>query len=44
VPAMGQVGDPAEDLAPLVGLMGDGDAHFLTASTLVADGGLWMGL
>ncbi len=44
VPAMGRVGDPAEDLAPLVGLLGADDAHFLTSSTLVADGGLWMGL
>jgi NAD(P)-dependent dehydrogenase (short-subunit alcohol dehydrogenase family) len=44
VPAMGTVGDPADDLAPLVGLLGTDDAHFLTSSTLVADGGLWMGL
>ena len=44
VPALGRVGDPGEDLAPLVELLGAGEAHFLTAGTLVADGGLWMGL
>lgn len=44
VPAMGGVGDPGGDLAPLVRLLGSDDAHFLTAGTVVADGGLWMGL
>lgn len=44
VPAMGGEGDPAGDLAPLVALLADDDAHFLTAGTLVADGGTWMGL
>jgi NAD(P)-dependent dehydrogenase (short-subunit alcohol dehydrogenase family) len=44
VPAMGRVGDPGADLAPLVELLGTEEAHFLTAGTLVADGGLWMGL
>jgi hypothetical protein len=44
VPALGGPGDAASDLAPLVALLGDPDAHFLTASTLVADGGVWMGL
>ena len=44
VPAFGGVGDVADDLAPLVAVLADPGAHFLTASTLVADGGLWMGL
>jgi 3-oxoacyl-[acyl-carrier protein] reductase len=44
VPAMGGPGEPADDLEPLVELLGDDRAHFLTAGTLVADGGLWMGL
>ena len=43
-PALGGPGDPAQDLAPLIHLLAGKDAHFLTASTLVADGGLWMGL
>lgn|GEM_PF-198284 len=37
-------GDPAVDVAPLVALLGDPAASFLTAATLVADGGLWRGL
>jgi NAD(P)-dependent dehydrogenase (short-subunit alcohol dehydrogenase family) len=44
VPAMGRAGDPGGDLAPLVELLGTEEGHFLTAATLVADGGLWMGL
>ena len=43
-PAFGGEGDPADDVAPLVALLGDDDAHFLTAATMVADGGTWMGL
>ena len=43
-PAFGHPGDAADDLAPLVALLDDPDAHFLTAGTLVADGGTWMGL
>jgi NAD(P)-dependent dehydrogenase (short-subunit alcohol dehydrogenase family) len=43
-PAFGHAGDAADDLAPLVALLDDPDAHFLTAGTLVADGGTWMGL
>ena len=43
-PAFGGPGDAAEDLAPLIALLDDPDAHFLTANTLVADGGTWMGL
>lgn len=42
--ALGGPGDPAEDLAPLVALLAAPGAHFLTAGTLVADGGIWMGL
>ena len=44
VPALGGPGDPAADLAPLIEMLGAPDAHFLTAGTLVADGGIWMGL
>ena len=44
VPAMGRVGDPGSDLAPVIELLGTEEAHFLTAGTLVTDGGLWMGL
>jgi len=44
VPAMGRVGDPGDDLAPVIELLGTDEAHFLTAGTLVTDGGLWMGL
>jgi NAD(P)-dependent dehydrogenase (short-subunit alcohol dehydrogenase family) len=43
-PALGGPGDPARDLAPLIEMLGAPDAHFLTAGTLVADGGIWMGL
>jgi NAD(P)-dependent dehydrogenase (short-subunit alcohol dehydrogenase family) len=43
-PAFGRPGDPVDDLAPLVALIGQADAHFVTAGTLVADGGVWMGL
>jgi NAD(P)-dependent dehydrogenase (short-subunit alcohol dehydrogenase family) len=44
VPALGGPGDPAGDLAPLIEMLGAPEAHFLTASTVVADGGIWMGL
>jgi NAD(P)-dependent dehydrogenase (short-subunit alcohol dehydrogenase family) len=43
-PAFGRSGDPASDLAPLVALIGQPEAHFMTAGTVVADGGVWMGL
>jgi 3-oxoacyl-[acyl-carrier protein] reductase len=43
-PAFGGHGDVAADLAPLIALLEDPDAHFLTAATLVADGGTWVGL
>jgi len=44
VPAMGSPGDAATDLAPLVSLLSRDDAHFLTGTTLVADGGVWLTL
>jgi NAD(P)-dependent dehydrogenase (short-subunit alcohol dehydrogenase family) len=43
-PAFGHTGDSGDDIAALVALLADDDAHFLTAATLVADGGTWMGL
>jgi 3-oxoacyl-[acyl-carrier protein] reductase len=43
-PAFGGHGRVADDLAPLIALLDDPDAHFLTAATLVADGGTWVGL
>ncbi len=43
-PAFGRSGDPGGDLAPLVALLGRTEAHFVTAGTVVADGGIWMGL
>ena len=43
-PAFGTQGEVAADLAPLVAALAGTDMHFLTAGTLVADGGLWMGL
>jgi 3-oxoacyl-[acyl-carrier protein] reductase len=43
-PAFGSAGSVADDLAPLIALLDDPDAHFLTAATLVADGGTWVGL
>jgi len=44
VPAMGSAGDAATDLAPLISLLCRDDAHFLTGTTLVADGGVWLTL
>jgi NAD(P)-dependent dehydrogenase (short-subunit alcohol dehydrogenase family) len=43
-PALGSVGDVAADLAPVVSTLAHDDLHFLTGSTLVVDGGLYMGL
>jgi NAD(P)-dependent dehydrogenase (short-subunit alcohol dehydrogenase family) len=41
-PALGGPGDPEADLGPIaVWLLSDG-AHFLTGTTLCADGGVWM--
>ena len=44
VPAMGGPGDVGHDLAPIAALLGAPELHFWTAGTLVADGGVWMGL
>lgn len=44
VPAFGRSGEVSADLAPLVTLLASPDAQFLTANTLTADGGTWMGL
>ena len=43
-PAFGTSGAAIDDLAPVVAALAGTDLHFLTAATLVADGGLWMGL
>ena len=43
-PALGRVGDPAEDLAPIVAFLCSPASHFLTGATLTADGGSWMAL
>ena len=43
-PAFGRFGDWAGDMASLVELLARPEADFVTASTVVADGGLWMGL
>ena len=41
-PALGRPGDPYGDLAPLLDLLADPAARFVTGATLVADGGVWM--
>ena len=43
-PAFGRSGEADADIAPLVALLGRPEAHFATAGTVVADGGIWMGL
>jgi NAD(P)-dependent dehydrogenase (short-subunit alcohol dehydrogenase family) len=43
-PALGRIGDPARDLAPVLSLLTSPDANFVTGSTLVLDGGVWMAL
>jgi NAD(P)-dependent dehydrogenase (short-subunit alcohol dehydrogenase family) len=43
-PAFGRFGTWEHDMASLVALLGRPEADFVTASTVVADGGLWMGL
>jgi NAD(P)-dependent dehydrogenase (short-subunit alcohol dehydrogenase family) len=43
-PALGGAGDSAADLAPVLALLSSADAHFVTGTTLVLDGGVWMGL
>jgi 3-oxoacyl-[acyl-carrier protein] reductase len=41
--ALGDPGDPAADVAPVVAFLLSGAAHHLTGVTLSVDGGLWMG-
>ena len=41
-PALGRPGDAFGDIAPLLDLLADPAARFLTGATLVADGGVWM--
>jgi NAD(P)-dependent dehydrogenase (short-subunit alcohol dehydrogenase family) len=43
-PAFGRYGEADADIAPIVALLGQSEAHFVTAGTVVADGGIWMGL
>jgi 3-oxoacyl-[acyl-carrier protein] reductase len=43
-PALGTIGDPAHDLAPVLALLASTDAHFVTGTTIVLDGGVWMAL
>jgi NAD(P)-dependent dehydrogenase (short-subunit alcohol dehydrogenase family) len=42
--AFGRSGDADADIAPIIALLGQPEAHFVTAGTIVADGGIWMGL
>ena len=41
-PALGRSGDAFGDIAPLLDLLADPSARFMTGTTLVADGGVWM--
>lgn len=41
-PALGGVGDPAADLAPIVAFLCSEAGHFVTGATISADGGVWM--
>ena len=43
-PALGSTGDVEADIAPVIGLLSSPDAHFVTGSTLVLDGGIWTAL
>jgi 3-oxoacyl-[acyl-carrier protein] reductase len=43
-PALGGTGDVETDLAPVIALLASPDAHFVTGSTLVLDGGIWTAL
>jgi 3-oxoacyl-[acyl-carrier protein] reductase len=40
--ALGGVGDPVADVAPVVAFLCGGESHFLTGTTLFCEGGLWM--
>jgi 3-oxoacyl-[acyl-carrier protein] reductase len=41
-PALGGAGDPAADLAPIVAFLCSEASHFVTGTTITADGGVWM--
>ena len=43
-PALGRIADIEADIAPVVALLDSSDAHFVTGTTLVLDGGSWMAL
>jgi NAD(P)-dependent dehydrogenase (short-subunit alcohol dehydrogenase family) len=40
--ALGGVGDPLSDIAPVVSFLCGEQSHFLTGTTLFCEGGLWM--
>jgi 3-oxoacyl-[acyl-carrier protein] reductase len=40
--ALGGVGDPSSDIAPVVTFLCGKESHFLTGTTLFCEGGLWM--
>jgi NAD(P)-dependent dehydrogenase (short-subunit alcohol dehydrogenase family) len=40
--ALGGVGDPLSDIAPVVAFLCAQESHFLTGTTLFCEGGLWM--
>ena len=40
--ALGSVGDPMSDIAPVVSFLCGGTSHFVTGTTLFCEGGLWM--
>jgi 3-oxoacyl-[acyl-carrier protein] reductase len=40
--ALGSVGSPLSDIAPVVTFLCGGASHFLTGTTLFCEGGLWM--
>jgi 3-oxoacyl-[acyl-carrier protein] reductase len=41
-PALASAGNVADDIVPLIRLLGAADAHHVTGATLTADGGVWM--
>lgn len=43
-PALGSTGDLETDIAPVISLLASPEAHFVTGSTLVLDGGIWTAL
>ena len=42
-PALGEPGDPRLDIAPILAALTGDELHFVTGSTVYADGGVWMG-